>query len=59
MVAARSQFLRARIRQAREKREKQQMEQQVPTKELPLLEVYDLLEIQRSKIVYLCLPQYL
>jgi hypothetical protein len=38
MVAARSQFLRARIRQAREKRDKQQVEQ-VSMKELPLLEV--------------------
>ncbi|XP_012223748.1 leucine-zipper-like transcriptional regulator 1 isoform X3 [Linepithema humile] len=39
MVAARSQFLRARIRQAREKREHKQQAEQMSMKELPLLEV--------------------
>jgi len=46
MVAARSQFLRARIRQAREKRDKY-LEQQfvnVPSNELSPLEVNDLAE---------------
>lgn len=39
MVAARSQFLRTRIRQAIEKREQKQQMEQVSVKELPLPEV--------------------
>lgn len=57
MVAARSQFLRARIRQAREKRDKQ-LEQKLmcpltmPSKELPPLEVNSLTGTLKIKIIF-------
>lgn len=54
MVAARSQFLRARIRQAHEKREKYLEEvlgsADVPVKDLPLLEVFfEYVSIQKKE----------